>query len=164
MIDIARNLYFLDGMDVVTTFGLLVKKGSADFLRFPKKKASIEHDWINVSGIDVDLSQIFFEANEGTLECAMIADTEADFLTKHDRLFALFGQPGLRRLTITAHGGRSYFVHYVSCTNYVQVKAMRGIPANQVIHSFNLTLREPMPQLAPVETYIGTEDNAFLIT
>lgn len=159
----ASGLWFIDGIDTWLNFGLLIKKGSADFLKIPDWKPSIEHDWQDVDGVSVDLSRIFFQPNIGTLECCMIAETEADYLRKHDAFIAVLKQPELRRLTITAFGNRSYYVHYMRSTPPVQLASMKGVPNNRVIHSFSLTLREPMPQAGTVDTYLSADNGAFLI-
>ncbi len=68
--------YYLNGKDLFLTFGVVLQKGSTnDFLRYPEKKDSIEHDWQDSNGIDVDLSRIFLKNKEVEMKLLMIGSS-----------------------------------------------------------------------------------------
>lgn len=161
-----QGYWFLDGADMWLNFGLAIRKGTADLLAYAPKKDSITHDWPDQNGIDVDLSKVYLKERQVVLQCMILTETEADFWTKHNALIARLVKPGLRRLELKAHGNRSYFVYYVECSNYEQLptKTLKGIADNMVVHSFNLTLIEPQPQIADSTVFIAANDGAFLIT
>src|SRR5436190_9059255 len=106
---------FIDGIDLWTAFNMIIEKGSADFLRYPPKKDSVQHDWKDSHGIDVDLSRYFFKERQGVLNMAMIADSEDDFWEKHNSFIATLTQPGTRRLSLKSHGQNSYDIFYKEC-------------------------------------------------
>lgn len=165
MVDLS-GFYYIDGIDLWQAYGLIIQLGSADFLRFPAAKAAISHDWPDQNGIDVDLSKVYLQARTGTLQCVMVADSEAQFFQKHQALLARLVQPGLRRLSITAHGGRSYYVYYKECTTYQQLPGgkLNGLGASGVLHSFGLTFTETNPTIDGKDTHIIADDGAFIIT
>lgn len=161
--------FFMDGMDLWVQFGLFIEKGSADFLRYPPKKESITHDWLDSNGLDVDLSRVFFKERQVTLNCGIIAETEEDFWLKHDSFIATLAQPGTRRLMFKSHGDKQYFVYYKDCSNYTQVKALKGqeadiFGANRVAARFSLIIEEPEPQIDSTMVVIVDEDGRYLTT
>jgi hypothetical protein len=165
----ATGLYYMDGMDLWTSFNIIIEKGTTEFLRKAPKKEGITHDWPDAHGIDTDVSQIFLAAREGTLNLAIIVDSEADFWVKHDLFFNTLLKPGLRRLEITAHQSKSYFIHYKSTGQYTQVQALTGkdealFGPNKVSAKFSITVVEPMPQINNGPTIIITHTGQAIIT
>ncbi len=164
MLDVS-GYYFIDGIDLWTTFGLVVEEGSADMLQYAPKKESIKHDWMDSNGVEVDLSRIFFGPREIILKCAILCESEEEFWEKHDDFISHLIQPGKRRLSIKAHGERSYYVYYKECNNYTQVKALQGIDTpKKVAARFSLVLEEPEPQVDASHTFLITEEGHFIIT
>ena len=164
MVDLS-GYWFLDGIDVWKNFAIAIEKGTSDTLRYPAFKPPISHDWPDQNGIDVDLTKKFFKEREVTLQCRLVAYTESEFWLKHNAFIQLWAKPGLRRLSIKSHGGRSYYVYYQDCSNYKQInaKALKGIDDNMIVHEFNLRIIEPSPQLETSDTFIAADDGAFLI-
>lgn len=159
------GLWFIDGIDLWTKFSLALEEGSADFLKFPPKKASTEHDWEDSNGVDIDLSRFFFQQREGVLQFAIFATTEADFWKKHDEFIFMFTQPGLRRFEMASHSNRSYYIYYKECNNYNQVKAITGKGGTyKIAHRFSMVVVEPNPRQDPQNLYVVDEDGHFFIT
>jgi hypothetical protein len=164
MVDVSGR-YFLDGNDLWLTFGVFIEEGSADFLRHPPKKTSIEHDWQDSNGVEVDLSRVFFDKREGVLNLAIITNSEADFWTKHENFISQWAQPGLHRLSFKSHGERSYYVYYKECNNYKSAKALTGDGNSGLIaYRFSMVIVEPEPQIDASHVFLITEDEYFLIT
>lgn len=157
--------WFIDGMDVWNTFAIAIRKGTSGFLQYSERKDSITHDWPDQNGLDIDTSKVFFKERLITLQCWLMTETEDDFWVKRKAFSTLIAKPGQRRISIAAHKNRSYMCIYKSCSEYQQVtgKALKGIPANFIVHEFNLTFLEPMPQLETSEIFIAADNGAFLI-
>lgn len=162
MVDLS-NKWFIDGIDIFTAFGLFIEEGSADFLKFPPKKDSIEHDWMDANGRDVDLSRIFFDQREGVLDMAIIATDMDDFFTKQQSFIATMTQPGTRRLTLYSHGQKDYFIYYKECNNYKTVKALTGELTGLFAYRFSMVVVEPEPKIDPSQVFIIDHDGNYLI-
>lgn len=161
----ATGYFFLDGIDMWATFGVFIEEGSSDFLRYAPKKESIQHDWQDANGIEVDLSRIFFGPRDVILNCAIIVNTEEEFWEKHGFLISQLIQPELHRLSFKSHGERSYYVYYKECNNYKSVVPIKGDGlAGIKAYKFSLVLVEPEPQVDSSHVFLVTEDNVFLIT
>ena len=156
--------WYIDGIDLYTTFSMFIEEGSADFLRYPPKKSSIEHDWQDSHGREVDLSQVFFDQREGTLSLAIIATNRDDFFDKHEKFISHLTQPELRRLTLTSHGERSYYVYYKECNNYKPEKALTGEMTGLFAYRFSVVLVEPEPVVDNSHVFLVDEEGRFLIT
>lgn len=157
--------FFLDGIDLFSTFSMIIEEGSADFLRHPPRKSSIEHDWKDAHGRDIDLSRVFFDQREGVLNMAILCNTDAEFWTRHDGFISQFAQPGLHRLSLKAHGLRSYYIYYKECNNYSSVKPAKGIADTyRIAYRFSIVVVEPEPQIDASDVFLVNEDGYFLIT
>jgi hypothetical protein len=156
--------WYIDGIDIFTTFGVFIEEGSADFLKYPPKKDGIEHDWKDANGREVDLSRFFFDQREGVLNMAIICTNATDFWTKHDQFISQMIQPALRRLSLASHGDRSYYVYYKECNNYSAIKPLTGDDAGLFAHRFSMVVVEPEPQVDASHQYLVDEEGHFIIT
>lgn len=156
--------WFLDGVDLFAIFNVFIEEGSADFLKFPPKKSSIEHDWQDANGRSVDLSRIFFDQREGTLNMAIIATDSEDFFTKQQLLLSQLLQPGTHRLTMASHGERSYYIYYKECSNYKTVKALNGEDTGYFAYRFSLQVVEPEPVVDASHQFLVDGEGNYIIT
>lgn len=161
-----NGYWFIDGIDIWSAFSMVLEEGSADFLKFPPRKASTEHDWKDSNGVQVDLSRFFFQKREGVLNFLMFAETEAEFWQKYESFIATMTQPGLRRLELKSHNNRSYYIHYQETNNWSQIKNLKGEWADtyKIIQKFSMVVVEPEPQVDSSNVYLVTEDNKFIIS
>lgn len=156
--------WFLDGADMWINYGLVIRKGTADFLKLAARKQSIEHDWYDQNGVDVDTTKIFLQRKQGTLQCMICTESESEFFLKYQALKNKLTQSGLRRFTIRAHGNKSYYILYEEMTSYIQIKALHGINDKPVVHEFNLTISEPNPDESSIgDAFIAADNGEFLI-
>lgn len=158
------GLWLIDGIDLYDVFKLFIEEGSADFLKFAPKKSSIEHDWQDANGRDVDLSRIFFDQREGTLNMAIIATDKDDFFEKQQNFISQMIQPGLRRLTLASHGERSYYIYYKECSKYTAVKPLNGENEGLYAYRFSLQVVEPEPQVDASHVFLIDEEGHYIIT
>jgi hypothetical protein len=152
----------IDGKDLWTAYCVFIEKGSDQFLEYAAKKESIEHDWLDSNGVDVDLSRVFLQPREITLQCSIIANDEADFWLKHSGFIADLTQPGPRRITVVRFGDRSFFVHYKSCGNFTTFTKFKNL--GKVAAKFSLTLREPNPEIDASNIILADEDGRLICT
>lgn len=156
--------WYLDGMDVWNNFAVAIGEGLAKFIPLTKRKESITNNWPDQNGIDVDVSKHYFSERTVTLTCWLVC-TESEFWAKQQAFIQQLSKPGLRRLTVTAHGGRSYYVLFQEVGSYTQVKGhgLRNLPDNVVVHEFSITFLEPQPQVDYGDVFIAADGGEFLI-
>lgn len=157
---IQENRYYIDGADLWTHYGVGVESGSDDFLKMPKRKDSITHDWMDEHGLDVDTSRVFLKDKEIDLKCHIIANSESDFWEKYNRLLTALTLPGERRMSVTELG-RDFFVIYKECTNFTRFTRIKG--TSKVACKFVLKLQQTLPAMTE-QTFIIDEANRFIIT
>lgn len=157
--------WWIDGIDMWQAFRLAIHKGATTFLELPPKKEGIQHDWLDSDGTDFDLSRIFFQSREITLDCSIIADGEAEFLARRDLLLQQFRKPGLRRLSFKSTGQRSFYVFYKDSSGWSAQEALKGSPAEgMVMYTFNLVFVETNPMAgASHDVFLVDHTGAFLI-
>lgn len=164
MPSVCTGKWFIDGVDIYETFSVILEEGSAEFLRWPPKKPSIEHDWKDSNGRDVDLTQIFFDQREGTLNMAFICNSRDEFFQKQEAFISHMTQPGLRRLSFASHGERSYYVYYQECNNFKAERALKDPDAGKIAYRFSMVIVEPEPVIDASHTFLIDHDGHFLIT
>ena len=161
---ILSGKWFIDGIDIYDIFNVFLEEGSADFLRFPPRKNSLEHDWLDAHGRDVDTSRVFLDQREGVLNLAIIATDQDDFFSKQEQFISHLIQPGKRRLVLYSHGERSYYILYKECNNYKPVKPLTGELAGLFAYRFSMVVVEPEPQIDASHTFLVGDSGAYIIT
>lgn len=157
-----ENMYLLDGYDLWKQFGITVEKGGLDdFLKLPKRKESITHNWLDENGLDVDLTRTFLEAKDVVMKCVIIADDEVKFWDQYNRFLSLLIKPGTRRLTVNVFN-MDYYVYYKDCTIYSKLTAFKQ--TGKLICKFNLTVAEKVPGFQNLPTFLIEETGKFIIT
>jgi len=156
--------YYIDGADLYMIYGVTISAGSDDLLKYPKRKESITHDWLDENGVDVDLSRVFLESREVTLQCNFIVRSKAEFWPKYSAFIAMLIKPGLRRLELSEFG-KSYYVYYKECSSFTRFSRIASGPATgKIACKFTITLVEKNPTIDASNVYIITDDNRFMIT
>lgn len=157
----ATGRHFLDGMDLWTTFGMLVESGSDDFLKYPDRKDSITHDWQDSNGLDVDLSRPLFKDRDITLKMAIIVSSEEEFWTKRNAFLAQWAQPGTHRLTV-GEFQQTFYVYYKSCASFSRFT--RILDATKIACKFTLVVSEPAPTFDNNDVFLVDEDGRFIVS
>ncbi len=159
---IAAGKHYIDGVDLWTTLGITIEKGSYnDLIKLPARKETIEHNWKDEDGLDKDLSRTFYEAREITLNCFIKATSDTEFWTNWQNFLALLGQPGVRRLSVTELG-REFYVFYKQSPTFDKITRYKD--STKIASKFVLSLVEQRPGFNTVPTFIIDESNRFLIT
>ena len=157
--------YIIDGRDFWTIYSILVESGSDGFLRYPSKKDSIQKDWSDADGIDIDLSGVYFNAREISLKCAIIANDEADFWLKYEAFIVQWKQPGIHRIEVGEFGLRSFYCYYKDTSSFERFTPVQdGNGQLKIACKFTLNIIEAEPKLNNNNVFIITQDGRFLIT
>lgn len=161
----AAGKYFIDGKDFFTIFSVTVESGSDDFLRYPSAKPRITRDWADANGLDIDTSQVFFNARDISLRCAIIADTPEQFWERHSGFIAQWAIPGYHRLQISEFGLRSFYCIYKDTSVFKRETPVReGVGIKKTAVHFTLNILEVEPTLNTSDEFIVTEDGHFIVT
>lgn len=151
----------MDGIDLWNAYGFIVTSGIDDFLKFPERKESITHDWLDRDGIDVDLTETFLREKDISLNIALIANNEADFWDKYEKFLNHLRRPGTRRLEVS-HLARSFFVFYKNCSSFTTLTTIRN--ESKVACRFTLVFTEKEPSINTTNVYLNDENGRFIIT
>ncbi len=156
--------YYIDGADMWLVYGVTIRSGSDDLMKFPERKESISHDWQDENGIDIDLSRVFLQSREATFQLNILADSEANFWQQYGGFLAMLVKPGLRRLEISELSS-SFYVYYKSCQSFTRYTRLKvGPNAGKIAAQFSITLVEQAPNIDSRNVYVITEQDRFIIT
>lgn len=154
--------YYINGKDLWVTFGVALEKGStSDFLKFPEAKETIEHDWMDSNGIDVDLSRIFYKQKTIAMKCFLVANNEAEWWTKYNQFFAELTLPGLKRFEISEFS-KSFYIYYKDCSNFSRFTRIKN--ATKIVVEFTLTVIEQEPKFDTNNVFLIDETGRFIVT
>lgn len=167
MINLAKTsgLYSINDLDIFTTWGLVIRSGTDDLLKYPDRKPpAISKDWGDEDGLDVDTSTPKFKEKEANLLISIIANNENDFWTKYNALFDnVLSQPGEFRFYV-AEFDRSFFLYYDSTTStsrLTKIKIDPNLP-EKVVCNYTIKLIEPIPSFMQKFSYLVDENNDYL--
>ncbi len=156
------GLYYIDGMDIYTVFGMFVEEGTDDFLKFAARKESITHDWKDSHGIDVDATRVFLKEKEVNLKVNFIVTSEADFWLKYDAFIAQMTLPGKRRIEPKELGDRQFYCLYKECTALTRFTRIKN--SSKIAIKYNVKFVDTNENFTPVAVFIVDEDGRFLVT
>lgn len=121
--------YKLASQDVYTAFRMVIQEGSNPILQFRKPKPRFTNNWKEEDGLEYDLTETpKYEDRTFRIKALIIADSEADFNSRYNALYAalnvagtitleslelsktvrvIYGDmPSIERLTRIKHGGK----------------------------------------------------------
>lgn len=157
-----EGLYLIDGFDLWKYFGITIEKGGLDdFLKLPKRKESIQHNWLDENGLDIDLSRTFLEQKDIVIKCVAIAESDVEFWDNYNRFLSILVKPGTRRLTVNPLS-HDYYIYYKDCTIYQKLTAFKN--TGKLICKFNMTVAEKEPGFQNIPTFLVDEAGQFIIT
>jgi hypothetical protein len=156
--------WFIDGIDIYDVFKVFLEEGSAYFLKFPPRKDSLTHDWLDANGIDVDTSRPFLGPRDVPLNLAIIATDQEDFFLKQSQFLSHLIQPGLRRISLRSHGERSYYVYYKETNNIKPEAPLKGELTGLFAYRFTILFVEPEPQIDASHIFLVDHEGTYIIT
>lgn len=128
----------IDTIDIWTTYGAFLLKGSYDGLMKPaKRKASLTNNWADQNGLDIDLSAPKYEAKEADLNFIISAANETEWWTRYNAFFTLLKGAGERSLFVHELE-KTFLVYYIDTVSYSQLTKIKSV--NQVAAQFTIKL------------------------
>lgn len=165
--EILTGLYSINGTDVYTAYGLVVRGGTDDFLRYPDRKPpAISKDWADENGDDTDLSEIpVFQSKDISLQIAILADTYDEFWAKYEAFFAELSLPGTIRFYV-AEFDRSFYIYYDSITAFSRLTRLKvtGFLDYKIVCTYTIKFTEPVPSFFERFTFLVTKDDDYIVT
>jgi len=130
--------YFIDSVDFIT-HGIYVRESAGLFDR-PKRKIVYKHNWDEVDGEEVDLSNFVVEAREFRLECFVKGETIQDARDKINAFFTILDSAESKPFDVHYYGPLNKLSFYVYREEAVRViKKFRFL---QNVWTFTLVLKE----------------------
>lgn len=107
----------INGVDVAQWDMFILRDSDYDFLSFPDRKEPTSNNWQQYDGIDVDLSEIYFNAKKVTVGFFIKADNGSEFLYRLNAFYTLISAPGTISL-YSREFDRTFSLRYISCPEY----------------------------------------------
>lgn len=132
--------YCIDGVDF-RNYGVYVS-ASKGLVGRPKIKSVESVSWDDYHGLEVDLSNQYYQAREIDLSCIMVAQNKGEFLVRMASFCSLFDSRGLQRLSVDVLQGKP-LIYMVYCTEEIAVD--KEWSQADMMGVFSLKLIEPTP-------------------
>lgn len=110
--------YIMDGIDLYDTYNCVIGKGSyASILQYPKRKEPRKNDWFELDGVEVDLSESFYESTDVTLKFIMYHRDKFTLLSNIKSVENLLTSAGNRTFNLQGINKSSIILRYESSSN-----------------------------------------------
>lgn len=156
----------INNIDLQTVFGVSLRPGGSEsFLQLPKRKSSLEHNWPERDGIDIDLTEPTFEARDFRLKCLLMASgatlTEArdNFWLLYNGLFTELSQPGHLDLFLGDYN-KTFTLYYQGQDS---LDKLTKVTSKKVCLSFDLLFSEADPSDNIEAVYLVDEQDRYII-
>lgn len=150
----------IKGYDLQESFGARITAGMDQFMLYGTAKATVEHDFPEVDGIDKDLPPVKIEARKFTVTFTLIAQGRDDFMLKYWGFRTVLKSSGLLDFYYAGYD-KTYYVRYIDQQNYKQLTpSLTSIPCGA---QFQIIFEETDPNANIEDVYIITEDDDYLI-
>lgn len=140
-------------------FGVKIEDGTGSFLAFPDRKPSLQNDWDDQNGIDIDLAAPRFSAREFRLKCVLVADTSVDFWDRYNGLFTELSGTGTHELQIEELD-KTYHLYYKKQENLRKLTDLKTALTKGV--AFDLVFGETDPNANIEHVYLADDQDRFL--
>lgn len=108
----------IDGIDIYTDFGAYITKGGdVDLMSFPERKTPESNDWFEYSGIDVDLTESYFNNKKVRISFFLKSEYSREFVRKLDAFYRLLSAKGYRNVYVRELN-TTFELRYLSCPEY----------------------------------------------
>ena len=107
----------IDGIDLATYGAFIERGGSDDFLSFPDRRKPDTNDWAEEDGLDVDLTDCYFDAKKVRVKYVIIGSNETTFQQHLNSVATLHQQPGLRSVFVREYN-RTFQLRFVGFPDY----------------------------------------------
>lgn len=157
--------YNINGNDLFETFAVGIENGVEDFLKFPSRKASVQTDWQEEQGLDIDLSNPVFASRDIVLKCWCAGNGNVDFWKKYNGFFVQISQPGTFVLfNTTIQIGFNVFYKQAGTVSFITNQGGN----KEVAAKFEITVTEPKPmtgfRVQPTTGYLVDSNGNPILT
>ena len=126
----------IDTVDIWTSYGAFLLNGSYDGLLMPaKRKASINNNWTDQNGLDIDLDSPKYESKEAELSFILSASNETEWWNRYNAFFTLLKSAGERSLFVKELN-KTFLVYYIETTTYEQLTTIKAV--SKVVSRFTI--------------------------
>lgn len=107
----------IDGIDLATLGIFIGRGGSDDFISFPERRAPAQNDWAEHHGLEVDLSDLVFEAKTVKVNYVLVATDETTFKNRLNAFENLHFSPGYRQIYVREFN-KTFSLRFVGFSDY----------------------------------------------
>lgn len=107
----------INGVDIASLGMFILRGGDNDLIAFPDRKEPKSNDWFEQDGLDVDLSEIYFNAKKVTIKFYLNAVSTTDFLNNLKAFQQLITEAGNKSIYIREFD-KTFNLRYVSCAQF----------------------------------------------
>lgn len=107
----------IDTVDLAAHGIFIERGGSDDFLSFPERRTPDQNDWTEYDGLDVDLSDCYFDAKRVKVNYVIVAENESTFKSHLNSFETLHFAPGLRQIYVREFN-RTFSLRFVGFPDY----------------------------------------------
>lgn len=107
----------IDTVDIAAYGAFIERGGSDDFLSFPDRRTPDFNDWAEYDGLDVDLSDLSFEAKKVSVDYVITGENETLFKHRLNSFKTLHYQPGYRQVYVREFN-RTFQLRFVGFSRY----------------------------------------------
>lgn len=107
----------IDTVDIAAYGAFIERGGSDDFLSFPDRRMPDFNDWAEHDGLDVDLSDLSFEAKKVSVNYVITAQNEGTFKQYLNSFKTLHYQTGYRQVYVKEFN-RTFELRFVGFSRY----------------------------------------------
>lgn len=107
----------IDGVDLYTLGIFIERGGSDDFISFPDRRTPAQNAWVEHDGLDVDLTDLVFEAKRIKINYVLVADDETTFKNRLNTFENLHFAPGYRSIYVREFD-KTFSIRFVGFSDY----------------------------------------------
>jgi hypothetical protein len=107
----------IDGVDIATLGMFIERGGSDDFLSFPNRREPDNVDWPDEDGLDVDLTDCYFDAKTVKVNYVIIADDETTFKNNLNSFEMMHFAQGCRQIYVKEFN-KTFSLRFVGFSDY----------------------------------------------
>jgi hypothetical protein len=139
------------------TLGIFIERGgSDDFLSFPDRRTPDQNDWWEYDGLDVDLTDLSFDAKRVRVNYVVIALGEFAFNQRLKAFETLHFAPGYRQVLVREFN-RTFLLRFVGFSNYAHTGGLANSRKKIGKITVDYMMDNPTQLFTPsVNTPVGT--------
>lgn len=107
----------IDNVDIWAYGAFIERDGSNDFLSFPSRRTPDFNDWSEYDGLDVDLSDLSFEAKKVSVNYVILGDDETVFKQRLNAFRTLHFKAGYRNVYVREFN-KTFKLRFVGFSKY----------------------------------------------